>query len=1218
MRRVEARSGSPILTAAMAPSLDALLASVADADACYMAWNARSPGWGAGPECSIAAGRLCATRAADVRTQLPLLAEVPMHWPAAPLAGLAAFRNAVMAEKRFVERAAVDTPSNVSHLVAFWDEVGYAFATAGPVIALNVHRPLDAPSTTRISIVARNGHHWIRLCPIKPETLRDEFREADALVHAPSWPATDDAVTQCSIVRIARDMCNASSGESIELVLTRLTAPGSAPAAAAPPPTDATYWSAPEATRIAWRLQAVVATVEALGVHVRFGTRMAPAPLPRPAPPPPLAVTRMINLDVSALVAITSEITHALPSLRDDIVAHPNRALLEQCEAERKSELLHLLARECSGPTTLVATRETIVKFCGIVNVVGSARERERAERLFTSRDAFWDMSRRCAETAQLRHTLQLPVRGVDSLADLPKCESDGKIHAVALTYAHDVVTSFYAAQMRTALQSLAARAPKPKSLSASAHTLHALSFGAAAHITTLTAHAHSVQELCETTGAQLDNVPAHGTTSTAALWLIRPRSLVGEHARMIETQPGVAHEAPGLLPTEHSRTALAGDAAEDLPTKWDTDSSDTSIHSADGLQGTAPVPSIAERVWCWMAGPAVPEQLVIRHYPWWPWEPVEAWWRRLTAPVAWKPLPALSLPADDEAGEVYEMTAQSPQPSHRGDTLTRGSRWLAAIHRDVRHNAWHWALLAAVFIAWLLAFSVLVDDAWFQARVMTDHGWASPEYFSCTSTYWGRNAECGLDGASCQPFSNTTVPFRCPRACDDTTLLNPRTVGDAAYNYVPLVVGGADRTPYRGDSFACAAAQHAGVLSRNGGCGVLRLVGTYANYTGSTQHGIQSAPFASEFPLSFTFDSLRGERHCGDTRWRMYVLNVVFSAVVTIVLRPKMIVLFWMLACVGFWHVNLVSELRDFPPPVGEAAGDFGAHLLACYAIWRISIRFVWPSFTHVPLEFGMSNLGLWWIGTLLDVVFADVPLQRLEGHDIAQQPGALASLIVVILVVFVLGVNQVRVIRATGNLPKYLALYVIAGIIIALCAAVPREGVRLHHYIIGLALLPACGFPTRISMMCCALLFGMYINGVARWGFDGLIQDVSVIQGDAVGDSALPSFALHTSLDDGLVRWNPIPRNERSIWSAFMLMIDDVPRYQGPATSYNLTKLLTQTASETSQVLGPDQIHQALLHSVHYVRLAYTSSSQIGDFTKAALASLNGTWVPPPPGRT
>ena len=100
----------------MAPSLDALLASVADADACYMAWNARSPGWGAGPECSIAAGRLCATRAADVRTQLPLLAEVPIHWPAAPLAGLAAFRNAVMAEKRFVERAAVDTPSNVSHL----------------------------------------------------------------------------------------------------------------------------------------------------------------------------------------------------------------------------------------------------------------------------------------------------------------------------------------------------------------------------------------------------------------------------------------------------------------------------------------------------------------------------------------------------------------------------------------------------------------------------------------------------------------------------------------------------------------------------------------------------------------------------------------------------------------------------------------------------------------------------------------------------------------------------------------------------------------------------------------------------------------------------------------------------------------------------------------------------------------------------------------------
>ena len=160
-----------------------------------------------------------------------------------------------------------------------------------------------------------------------------------------------------------------------------------------------------------------------------------------------------------------------------------------------------------------------------------------------------------------MRHTLQLPVRGVDSLADLPKCESDGKIHAVALTYAHDVVTSFYAAQMRTALQSLAARAPKPKSLSASAHTLHALSFGAAAHITTLTAHAHSVQELCETTGAQLDNVPAHGTTSTAALWLIRPRSLVGEHARMIETQPGVCLLYTSPSPRDRTRSRMPSSA---------------------------------------------------------------------------------------------------------------------------------------------------------------------------------------------------------------------------------------------------------------------------------------------------------------------------------------------------------------------------------------------------------------------------------------------------------------------------------------------------------------------------------------------------------------------------------------------------------------------------------------------------------------------------------
>lgn len=255
--------------------------------------------------------------------------------------------------------------------------------------------------------------------------------------------------------------------------------------------------------------------------------------------------------------------------------------------------------------------------------------------------------------------------------------------------------------------------------------------------------------------------------------------------------------------------------------------------------------------------------------------------------------------------------------------------------------------------------------------------------------------------------------------------------------------------------------------------------------------------------------------------------------------------------------------------------------------------------------------------MGVLLDVVFADVPLQRLEARDIQQQPGALSSLIVIVLVVVVLAINQVRVVRNAGVLPKFLTLYMVAGVILGLCAAVPGEGLRLHHYVISLLLLPGCAFPTWISQMCSAFLFGMFINGIARWGFDGLLQDVKTIQGDATGNSALPSFAMNATTSS-LIHWDPIPPSLTGSWDSFALLVDDVLRYMGPLTSYNLSSLMDSYKQEPSDVVQPSQVTQNLQTGVHYLRLAYSSGGMPGDFTQAALAWMNGTFVPPPPGRT
>jgi hypothetical protein len=176
-------------------------------------------------------------------------------------------------------------------------------------------------------------------------------------------------------------------------------------------------------------------------------------------------------------------------------------------------------------------------------------------------------------------------------------------------------------------------------------------------------------------------------------------------------------------------------------------------------------------------------------------------------------------------------------------------------------------------------------------------------------------------------------------------------------------------------------------------------------------RNGIRSIAFNSTFPVSFTFDETARGTGCDDSRAGGYALNVLLLALVGFVLRPKRIVYFFTLVCVGFWHLNFVAEPRRFPPTVGGPAGDFLPTLFGAYVIWRVAVRYVWPAFALLPLEREVWTQGFFWLGTLLDVVFVDVPLQRLVLSDITGQPGALTSLIVIVVVVLVLAINQVSV---------------------------------------------------------------------------------------------------------------------------------------------------------------------------------------------------------------
>ncbi|EJD04064.1 LCCL domain-containing protein [Fomitiporia mediterranea MF3/22] len=528
-----------------------------------------------------------------------------------------------------------------------------------------------------------------------------------------------------------------------------------------------------------------------------------------------------------------------------------------------------------------------------------------------------------------------------------------------------------------------------------------------------------------------------------------------------------------------------------------------------------------------------------------------------------------------------------------RGRTVTLGLE--QPVLRWTRPLTSKW-LLACLVVAYIIALSFLTRTGYFLVP--------SDSWVGCTATYWLANDGCGLNGDTCGPFDNSTFDFRCPAQCTSTVLANPRTIGNIQIDNVPVIVGGGDdNRTYRGDSFICAAAVHAGLFEdSHGGCGTLQLTGNFTNFLALAAHGLMSAPFPTIFPLSYRFSQNTSLSHCLDLRNHVLAFNIIVTALLFLVFRPKPIILYWSLVCIGFWHISLYSQPQGFPPPLDTAFGIFLPTLFFAYAFWRLAFRFVLPAFSNAPLERAVWYLAAFWPGVLLNIVTDKIPVDRLVASDIDKRPGALIAIIIIAIVVFVIVVNQIRVIRKTGWLPKYLAWYIAGGLVALVLSQLPNLTLRLHHYIFAMVMIPGTAFPTRLSAIYQAFLLGMFLNGVAAFGYDSILQTAADLQRDAPQGSALPTFLTNSTtynssipLLNQTISWAPIP-DDGNGFDGFALLIDDVERFTGTALNFSLASLQEGIP--------------------HFFRLAFQKAGVSGDFTKAATLWPNGSWVNPLPG--
>ncbi|RYN31207.1 hypothetical protein AA0114_g12204 [Alternaria tenuissima] len=515
-------------------------------------------------------------------------------------------------------------------------------------------------------------------------------------------------------------------------------------------------------------------------------------------------------------------------------------------------------------------------------------------------------------------------------------------------------------------------------------------------------------------------------------------------------------------------------------------------------------------------------------------------------------------------------------------------------------------ALLVFFYFCWLLTFGLVLHRSAFAADIP---GYGSPVRIRCTDRFWSDGNGCGLNGDLCRPFENSTMPFRCPANCRREQLLNPHAVGDKNVNYRQLVIGGPtdeeetlENTYYRADSFICGAAIHAGFINdASGGCGVVAQVGEKTEYPSVNRRHIKSIGFDSYFPRSFSF--LSGtQAKCRDLRWPLLGVSLTFTILLSLFTTSPS-VFFSSIFFGVFFHVALASDppnLTDYYSIISIALGRFLPASFCMYAVYQFAVRRQLQGL-HAQVEKTILWLGGCWIGALNNYTFDKIPIERLTPHDIKNQPGAIPALIIIVLILFTIALGQAWSFRVEGRLPRYLAIYgALVGGILAL-VAIPKMNVRIHHYILGLLLVPGTSMQTRPSLLFQGILIGLFINGTARWGFASILETPSALRGDAPMDTLLPIITapiIHNNLNIHHLRPNitfdwhfPFPEP----YDGISILVNDVERY------HEYADRMEESWTWTRQMENVNE----------YFRFGYLKGGGRGDYTKAGVWRADGGWT-------
>lgn len=451
--------------------------------------------------------------------------------------------------------------------------------------------------------------------------------------------------------------------------------------------------------------------------------------------------------------------------------------------------------------------------------------------------------------------------------------------------------------------------------------------------------------------------------------------------------------------------------------------------------------------------------------------------------------------------------------------------------------------------------------------------------------------------------------------------ILEPYTVGDQDINYRPLVIGGktANGTSrrsgiYRGDSSVCASALHAGLIDdAKGGWGILRRTGESSNFQSVKQNSIESIAFPSYFPMSFmltreTSSSGSSEANFAegtDIRWSLFGFTVCVTTILSLTVTSAP-VFYSVIYFIVWFQVAMSSDPPSSPTYyelVSTALGRFLPGAFIGFVMYYFCVRH-----TLRNLDAHWDKTVLWlggcWVGALNTDTFDRIPISRLTPHDLQQQPGAVTALIVIIGALVIIAISQALAFRREGRFFTQLRVYALLVTVVLILLAVPNMNLRIHHYILALLLLPGTTLQTRPSLLYQGILVGLFINGIARWGFDPILQTSSVLLAGARLGTNPPNIDPPDQVNNGSLVFSFPDLAARA--DGISVLVNDVERFH-------------TFRPRDGGVL--DDFTWSRLHEneTEYFRFGYIRLKALGgvwheDFSDAAVWMPNGSWVPPP----